>query len=71
MTKKEALQVIQQMRIEEKIAKLPASKEAYVQGFIDGVILGNQKQQNHKDRQRRSDDISQYSDVPSKARCKK
>ncbi|MDR0447859.1 MAG: hypothetical protein LBH07_04240 [Treponema sp.] len=46
MTNKEVLLELQQMSIEEKIARLSPTEEAYVRGLIDGAILDNQELQN-------------------------
>jgi len=43
MNKKEALLEIRRMSIEDKIAKLSATEEAYVRGFIEGATLDNQR----------------------------
>ena len=39
MDKKEALEKLEGLSIEEKIALLSETEEAYVRGFIEGAIL--------------------------------
>ena len=50
MDKKEALVKLEGLSLEEKIAMLSETEEAYVRGFIDGAILDeiNQPQDNGK-----------------------
>jgi len=39
MDKKEVMQKMKDMTIEEKISLLSETEEAYIKGFIEGVIL--------------------------------
>ena len=45
MDKKEALKKLEGLNIEEKIALLSETEEAYVRGFIEGAILVNKEQE--------------------------
>ena len=51
MDKKEALEKLEGLSIEEKIAMLSETEEAYVRGFIEGAILDSRQAELHEKRQ--------------------
>ena len=53
MDKKGALAKLEGLSLEEKIAMLSETEEAYVRGFIEGAILDSQKTELHEKRQNR------------------
>ena len=49
MDKKGAFKKLEGLSIEEKIAMLSETEEAYVRGFIEGAILDEQNQRQNKE----------------------
>ena len=66
MDKKEALEKLEGLSIEEKIALLSETEEAYVRGFIEGAILDGPNQQQNSQIVVRQEKTKKAGQKPSK-----